>query len=474
MLRGEPSARRGLRFLGDLVVGVAVFYVAFRIRVHLPVPFTEGLLPPDRLGFFHTYWPLVLLTQGALLYFFGLYDPPQPRSGLELARRLAPAVVLHVLALGAFFFLAERTFPRSVLVIFGGIDFAALLAWRLATRPGGAPAPVRVAIVGSGADAVELAGRIREHGVHGLTVAGWVPAPGEPDGPAESGAGSGTGPVAAALGPCLGTLDDLPDRVAAGEIDEVVLAETESVWKTRFLDALARASGASRGSVLVLPGAFESLIGRMRYRWVRDLPLIEVVRDSEWRLFRPVKRAFDLAAGSLLLLLALPALLASVLVVRLTSPGPVLYRQERIGRGLRPFTLWKLRTMAVGAESEQEEVLARLDDPRLTPVGATLRRLRLDELPQLFNVLGGTMSLVGPRPERPGFVARYLEEIPGYAERFSVAPGLTGLAQINGEYHSSPQNKLRYDLAYIANWSLWLDLLILVRTVKIVLTARGI
>jgi exopolysaccharide biosynthesis polyprenyl glycosylphosphotransferase len=466
MLRGEPRVRRWVRLAGDLALGVAVFYVAFWIRIHLPVPFTDRLLPPDRIGFFHTYWPLVVLSQVALLYFFGLYDPPQPRSGLDTARRLAPAVVLQVVALGAFFFLAERTFPRSVLVIFAGLGFLALLAWRLAIAAEAAPAPVRVAIVGSGAGAVELAGRIREHGVHGLTVAGWVPAPGEP--------GPGSGGGRPELGPCLGTLEDLPQRVAAGEIDEVVLADTESAWKTRFLDALARVSGEARGSVLVLPGAFESLIGRMRYRWVRDLPLIEVIRDSEWRLFRPVKRAFDLAAGSLLLALALPALLACALLVRLTSAGPVLYRQERVGRGLQPFTLWKLRTMAVGAEGEREEVLARPGDPRLTPAGALLRRLRLDELPQLFNVLGGSMSLVGPRPERPGFVARYLEEIPGYAERFSVAPGLTGLAQINGEYHSSPQNKLRYDLAYVANWSLWLDLSILVRTVKIVLTSRGV
>ena len=468
MLRGEPRVRRWVRLAGDLALGGAAFYAAFRIRIHLPVPFTDRLLPPDRIGFFHDYWPLVVLSLAALLYFFGLYDPPQPRSGLETARRLAPAVVLQVLALGAFFFLAERTFPRSVLVIFGGLGFLALLAWRRAIAAGRTPVPVRVAIVGSGLGAVELAQRIREHGVHGLTVAGWVPAPGEP---ALVAGGSG---AAGELGPCLGTLEELPPRLAAGEIDEVILAETGSAWKTRFLDSLARGSGQARGSVLVLPGAFESLIGRMRYRWVRDLPLIEVVRDSEWRLFRPVKRAFDLAAGSLLLALSLPALLACALLVRLTSAGPVFYRQERMGRGLQPFTLWKLRTMAVGAEGEREEILARPGDPRLTPAGALLRRLRLDELPQLFNVLGGSMSLVGPRPERPGFVARYLEEIPGYAERFSVAPGLTGLAQINGEYHSSPQNKLRYDLAYIANWSLWLDLSILVRTVKIVLTSRGV
>jgi len=227
--------------------------------------------------------------------------------------------------------------------------------------------------------------------------------------------------------------------------------------------------------VLLLPGPFESLIGRMRYRWVHDLPLVEVVRETEWRVNWPVKRLLDLVVGSLLLLAALPVLGACALAVRLTSPGPVLYRQTRVGRGRRPFTLWKLRTMRVDAESgESGEVLAQPGDPRLTPIGALLRRYRLDEIPQLWNVLRGSMSLVGPRPERPGFVQRYLEEVPGYAERFSLAPGLTGLAQVNGDYHSSPRNKLRYELAYLANWSLWLDVTILLRTVKIVLTSRGV
>jgi lipopolysaccharide/colanic/teichoic acid biosynthesis glycosyltransferase len=118
--------------------------------------------------------------------------------------------------------------------------------------------------------------------------------------------------------------------------------------------------------------------------------------------------------------------------------------------------------------------MAAAGDPRLTPAGALLRKTRVDEIPQLLNVLAGSMSLVGPRPERPGFVQRYLSEVPGYAERFSLAPGLTGLAQVNGDYHSSPQNKLRYELAYMGNWSLWLDLAVLVRTVKIVLTSRGV
>ena len=226
--------------------------------------------------------------------------------------------------------------------------------------------------------------------------------------------------------------------------------------------------------VLLLPGPFESLIGRMRYRWVNDLPLIEVVRETEWRINWPLKRLLDLLAGSLLLLLASPAAAASAPAVRATSPGEILYRQTRVGHGQKVFTLYKFRTMRRDAEADSGEVLAQPGDPRLTSIGAFLRRFRLDEIPQLFNVLQGTMSLVGPRPERPGFVQRYLKEVPGYAERFSLAPGLTGLAQVNGDYYSSPQNKLRYDLAYMANWTLWLDVSILLRTVKIVLTSRGV
>jgi lipopolysaccharide/colanic/teichoic acid biosynthesis glycosyltransferase len=198
-----------------------------------------------------------------------------------------------------------------------------------------------------------------------------------------------------------------------------------------------------------------------------------VIGASEWRLHRPLKRVLDLLVGGAGLVVASPLLLVCAVAVRFTSPGPVLYRQTRVGRGQVPFTLLKFRTMHAGAE-QYGEVLATPGDARLTRIGGFLRRTRLDELPQLLNVLAGAMSLVGPRPERPGFVRSYLDRVPGYAERFSMRPGLTGLAQVNGEYDSTPENKLRYDLAYQANWSLWLDLSILVRTVRIVLSSRGV
>jgi lipopolysaccharide/colanic/teichoic acid biosynthesis glycosyltransferase len=157
-----------------------------------------------------------------------------------------------------------------------------------------------------------------------------------------------------------------------------------------------------------------------------------------------------------------------------TSRGPVLFRQERAGKDRRPFTMVKFRTMHLHAEEETGPVLASENDPRATWVGRYLRGSRLDELPQLWNVLRGDMSFVGPRPERPEFITRFERDIQGYAERFKVRPGLSGYAQVNGEYHTSAATKLKYDLAYIYNRSLWLDLKILSETVKVIMTRRGV
>ncbi len=460
-----PRLASWLRPAGDLAAAVGAFATAFFVRLHVPLPFTLSLLPPDRLSFFASEWWVVGIAQPLTLYFLGFYDPPEPGTRSELPRRLAAAVALQGLALMGYYFLTNRTFPRSILPLFALFNVLALLAWRnLLLRLVRQPRR-RVAIVGANTSARELAATIRSHGWHELEVAGFVPAPFEPP-PAQEDEG------VADLGPCLGEVADLPALLAEGVVDDLILASDTGSWQSHLMDRLAR-GGPARGSVLLLPGPFESLIGRMRYRWVRDLPLIEVVRQSEWRVNRPVKRALDLVAGALLLVLSLPLLLAAALAVRLSSPGPVFYRQTRIGVGRKPFVLRKLRTMQEDAEQPGDEVLAQPGDPRLTPVGGLLRRYRIDEIPQLVNVLGGSMSLVGPRPERPAFVERYLEEIPGYAERFSLPPGLTGLAQVSGHYHSTAENKLRSDLAYLANWSLWLDLAILLRTVKIVLTSRG-
>jgi exopolysaccharide biosynthesis polyprenyl glycosylphosphotransferase len=464
-----PAVWRVLRLLGDAVATVTAFYAAFLVRIHLPIPFTQFLLPVERLRFFQSEWWVVLGSLLATLYFFGFYDSPggdgSTGSGsTERTRRLAAASATVALVLAGYYFLADRQFPRSVLLIFVTLDYPLLLGWRsLIDRVYRAPRR-RVALIGCGPAAVELATKIGRDERPEVSVEGWVPVPSDstPEGDPD--------PV---LGPCLGTVETLPALLASGRIDDIIFATETHPWQTRLLDEISAMPSAG-SNVLMLPGPIESLIGRMRYRWVDDVPLIEVVRQSEWQARRPVKRLVDLVAGTLLLVLSLPAMLLCALAIKLSGRGPIFYRQRRVGRGGGTFTLWKFRTMRPDAESGTGEVLAEQDDPRLTPVGAWLRRYRLDELPQLIHVLSGAMSLVGPRPERPGFVERYRREVPGYAERFSVRPGLTGLAQTHGDYHSTPGNKLRYDLAYIANWSPWLDLAILLRTVKIVLTSRGV
>ncbi|TMA54766.1 MAG: sugar transferase [Deltaproteobacteria bacterium] len=266
--------------------------------------------------------------------------------------------------------------------------------------------------------------------------------------------------------------EELPALCARHDVDEVIIASEHS-WQDRLLDSLSRLEGP-RARVCVVPSPYEILIGRPEHLRLHDIPLIEVIREPAAGGASAAKRLFDVVLALVLLVPALPPMLLVALGIRLTSGGPVLYTQTRVGKDGRPFTMVKFRTMHAAAERVTGAVLAAENDPRVTWLGRYLRALRLDELPQLWNVLVGDMSFVGPRPERPEFVGRYQREIQGYAERLKVRPGLTGYAQVNGEYHTSAPTKLKYDLAYIYNRSLWLDLKILSETVKVMLTRRGI
>lgn len=457
-------------FAGDLAVAWVALYLAFQIRIVAVLPGSVETLPQERFAYFRLVWFWVVAAQPVALYFFGLYESKAKRPRLEIARWVSLAVLFQTLALATGLFLASQAFPRSVLVLFALLNIALLVSWRVALQSLVRTPLRQVVLVGCGPAAVDVARKIREHHFHGLEVRGYLPVPGLPGASSVDPPG---GEAFAALGPRLASAAELERLLASGEVDDVILAPEADDWQTALIGEIA-GTRARRPTILLLPGPFESLIGRMRYRWINDLPLIEVMREGDWRAAMPVKRLFDLGFAVAFALVAAPLGVLVAAAVRLSSTGPVLFRQERVGRALRPFRVVKFRTMREDAERESGEVLAQRDDPRLTPVGGFLRRYRLDELPQLWNVLVGEMSLVGPRPERPGFVQQHLAGVPGYAERFAAPPGLTGLAQVNGEYHSTPENKLRYDLAYISNRSLWLDLSILVRTVRIVLTSQGV
>jgi exopolysaccharide biosynthesis polyprenyl glycosylphosphotransferase len=257
--------------------------------------------------------------------------------------------------------------------------------------------------------------------------------------------------------------------VAREDVDRVIVASPVALRELIEEMAIGNESGVR---VEVIPELYEIFIGTVDST-VSDIPLMELTRPATPGWFVGTKRLLDLVLSALLLVLLSPVLLLAALAVLLSMGWPVLYTQERSGRDLKPFRVVKFRTMVRDAEASSGPVLAGESDARITPVGRVLRRYRIDELPQLANILLGHMSFVGPRPERPFFVERYLAQIPGYRERFKVKPGVTGLAQVSGGYATTPERKLKFDLIYMYHQTLLMDLQILVETVRVVLTGRG-
>jgi exopolysaccharide biosynthesis polyprenyl glycosylphosphotransferase len=226
-----------------------------------------------------------------------------------------------------------------------------------------------------------------------------------------------------------------------------------------------------------LASVYEEYTGKIAVENLRPSWLIFSDGFRKTRLLGAMKRGMDIACASVGLVLAAPLMLGAMIAIRLTSVGPVLYHQERVGRNGHVFTVHKFRSMKIDAEAATGPVwAAKHGDPRVTSIGGLLRRSRLDEVPQLWNVLKGNMSFVGPRPERPGFVAELTKQIPFYGQRHVVRPGLTGWAQVRYTYGATTEDalqKLQYDLYYIKNRSIALDIFIIFETVKTVVLRKG-
>ena len=259
--------------------------------------------------------------------------------------------------------------------------------------------------------------------------------------------------------------DDLAKRVIADaeEVIDVSLAADEA----RRLELIALRG--PRGFSFV-PSHRDALLAATDFSSIGDLVVAEVTMRGAYGGGAVIKRAFDLLVASALLIAAIPVLLPAMIAILVTSGRPVLLRQERMGKGGRPFRMLKLRTMTGAAGFEP----VREGDARLTRVGRVLRRYRLDELPQLFNVLEGDMSLVGPRPEIPELTSEIMTELPSFPLRLHGLPGIAGLAQVSAEYDQTPETKLAFDLQYLCNWSVWQDVRILGRAVTTALAGRGL
>jgi exopolysaccharide biosynthesis polyprenyl glycosylphosphotransferase len=320
-------------------------------------------------------------------------------------------------------------------------------------------------VIGGGEVSREVATLLARYPRYGLAVAGHVDStgPGRPtvvtDGPA--------GPL-----PYLGSLDDLDDLVRAHGVD--VLLVGDGAFREEDLLDRVRTPATEHCDLLVVPRlhAFATAAGNADH--IGSLPVMRIRTPALAGPARRLKRAFDVVVSALLLTVLSPVLLACAVAVRREGGPGILFRQERIGRDGRRFECLKFRSMRPASETESATQWTVVRDPRIGPVGRVLRATSLDELPQLWNILRGEMTIVGPRPERPHFVERFSAEHPRYGHRHRVPAGLTGLAQVSGLRGDTPiSDRARFDNYYIENWSLWLDAKVLLRTVAEVVLARG-
>lgn len=448
----------GLAVLADAAAIFAGFMVATWIR------FDSGLLAYDSLPPRGMYlWGASIAT---ILFLFiyrslGLYVRPQIGDFSGKIPRLVRATGLGILLATALAF-AIRTDPPFSRLTMGISGFTILLlvliermlCFRLElahARRGGVRN--RVLIVGTDPVAARLKRslegepRLRSRVVGCLTV-GTAP---DPDIP-----------------PALicGSADNLEAILESHPADKVILTDS-SLGHQRIVEIILV---CERHMVTfnMVPDMFRIMTGDMDMQVVDDIPLLGVSRwplDYFWN--RLCKRAEDIVGATVGLILAAPVIAVAAILVRRSSPGPAFYRQERCGEKGRGFTIYKLRTMREDAEGATGPVWAREDDPRRTRIGAVLRRCNIDELPQLWNVLKGDMSLVGPRPERPHFVEKFKDDISRYMWRHVSKPGITGWAQVNGlRGNTSIEERIKYDLYYLENWSLSFDFKILLRTFR--------
>lgn len=311
-------------------------------------------------------------------------------------------------------------------------------------------------IIGTGQRALELFETTKKYPEHGYKVIGFI------------------GDSIDESNKLLGSLSDLPQIIKEYNISEVLIA-SDTEQRNIVIETLNICADLDI-SIKIRPELYEIISGMAKTHQLYGIPLIDVMPELMNFRSRILKRIIDLTLSILILLISLPVLIITALLIVLTSKGPVFYLQERVGRYGKHFMLIKFRSMIVNAEDDGKAVWADKYDQRVTTIGRIMRRIRLDELPQLINVIKNEMSIVGPRPERPYFVEILKEEVKYYPRRLRIKPGITGWAQVNHPADNSIDDvriKLQYDFYYIENMSLNLDFQILINTIVVIFTMRG-
>jgi sugar transferase (PEP-CTERM system associated) len=457
------SAKSFLLMLLEASLIVLSLLCAVRLRFWSdPENIAAYMLYPD----FAIQCGMVLVVCLTCFYYNGLYDANTGFSAMQRVLRIEQAIGAASLILGLLYYM------MPALVLSRGVFLIAMLlaavfvflgrklldsAWQLT-------APVQhVVILGTGQVALDLAREITLRNDLSIRLDGFV----------AGFSGEQVGTTLAGV-PVLGNTTDMERIARERAVSRIIVAleDRRGVLPTRDLVSLR-----VRGVYVEEAGsALSALTGRVSLRAIKPSWFVFSEGFRRSRLQEAIKRVFDLVFATVGLILSLPIMLAVAAAVRLESRGPVIYRQVRVGRMNRNFDVLKFRSMVENAEGANGAQWAAENDPRVTRIGQFLRKYRLDELPQFFNVIRGEMSFVGPRPERPCFVDELRQTIPYYDERHSVRPGITGWAQVRYRYGATVEdsfNKLEYDLFYLKNMSLAFDTAIIFATIRIVMGGMG-
>lgn len=433
MLKDFTSSRKLLILLGDVCLTFlsAILSVAFLLK-------KEILLSNFDLYFGMIF--VMIILNGLLFNVNGLFTLERKRYADILLGLAVSLMSSFVLVMALSFFIREFTYSRGVLIISILLQFISIAVWRYIAWKFERHLSSfrRVMLVGSEEECARVLSRLRDKPELGMLV--------------------------------KSICTDLGKENWHKALEDVEAALICSDLSLKLKSRFVHYCNLHEKQVLLIPDVYEVFCGGAILDKLDDIPLFRTKQLKLTLEQRSLKRTIDIIVSGIAFIVALPLMLLTALAIKLGDPGPVLYSQVRTGRYGREFKVYKFRTMRVDAEKYSGPQLATENDPRITKLGRFLRATRLDELPQIWNVLSGSMSIVGPRPERPFFVEKFQQEIPEYYYRHHVKPGITGLAQVYGKYNTTPYDKLIYDLTYIQQYSVWQDFIIMLQTIKVLVT----
>lgn len=466
MIKGNQKLLNIFRFLIDMGILVGSFVLAYYLRFDEEISFLIRYRiieePIGLYGDLTDYMQMLFLLVPCYLgsyYFFHLYDPKRVTSRKSQTFNILKANIVGILyCTAALYFIRSGNYARLFIIIFVGLNFILEVIFRLVIttilrriRKLGHNQK-HILLVGYSRTAKAYIDRICSHPEWGYVIHGIL------DDSKKNGKSYRDFHV-------IGDIDDLETVISTNSYDEIAI--TLRIDQYELLEQIVAITEKSGIHTKFIPD-YNNIIPTKPYTEDLDgLPVIHVRNVPLTNSFNKfVKRTIDIiGATCLILLFSIPMLVISI-IVKATSEGPLIFKQERIGLHGKPFMMFKFRSMGVQKASEEQKAWTTQNDPRVTPIGKFIRKTSLDELPQFFNVLKGDMSLVGPRPERPFFVDKFKEEIPRYMVKHQVRPGITGWAQVNG-YRGDTSIRMRIDcdLYYIENWTFMLDIKILLLTV---------